>query len=65
MCLYFFSEEDEDEAHWSLEHGYPSENVSYPKRGTAPGISAGLTVLLDVQLHEYFMPRSGSIGFKV
>ncbi|KAF4532508.1 hypothetical protein B566_EDAN007623, partial [Ephemera danica] len=53
------------EQYWTPENGYPPGKRSFPRRGAAPGVSAGLSLLLDVQLHEYFLPRSGSVGFKV
>ncbi|XP_059489263.1 pickpocket protein 28-like [Neocloeon triangulifer] len=58
-------ETDNYTEHWTPEIGYVRENDTFPKRGAAPGVSAGLTLLLDVQMEEYFLPRSGSVGFKV
>ena len=36
-----------------------------PRRGKAPGMHMGLSVLMDVREEEYFCTGSESVGFKV
>ncbi|XP_071439038.1 pickpocket protein 28-like [Hetaerina americana] len=59
---------------WTPERGYPhekkpnsdeNERNEIPRRGSTPGISGGLTILLDAQVDDYYLPRSPSVGFKV
>ena len=46
----------------SLTHDFTSEEM--PRRTNAPGLSMGLTVVLDVEKEEYFCSGFESIGFK-
>ena len=43
-------------------HGKAGEEL--PRRGIAPGLHMGLSVLLDVQEDEYFCTGTESVGFK-
>ena len=60
---------------WSFHDGYnhdpyPSEHINpkteeLPRRGIAPGLHMGLSLLLDVHEDEYYCSGTESIGFKV
>ncbi|XP_063230511.1 pickpocket protein 28-like [Bacillus rossius redtenbacheri] len=52
---------------WTPDGGYPPETPvgSVPYRPRGAGAHLGLTVVLDVQDHEYFCSSSSSIGFKM
>lgn len=72
-------EDPEEEDRWKLwsmqdgytfAHGEHNENMGkpgedLPRRGIAPGLHMGLSVLMDVQEEEYYCSGTESVGFKV
>ena len=52
-------------AHGEHDDGHGKAGEELPRRGIAPGLHMGLSVLMDVQEEEYYCPGTESVGFKV
>lgn len=52
---------------WHPEKGYPKDlpNRFYPRKAVGPGISNGLTLVLNGDINDYFCSSTNGPGFKV
>ena len=49
----------------SIDYDELFANESMPRRSVAPGNDAGLSIMLNVEIDEYYCTGTESVGFKV